>query len=520
MTMIRYNSHPKIEAQLIIPMAGHSKRFYDAGFNKPKSLIDVFGRNILEHIVLNFQFFSEILIIVRDEDLIDFSIDKLDYLAKANINIVGIADHTKGPSYSILMAKEFVKADLTTLVHYCDVFVNLDCSQIFTLLKHTDATFISFDGFHPSRVNGTDYAYAKLDGLNPSKVNEIREKRSFTQDPEKEHASTGLYGFKSGKFLLESVVQQIIEDNQINGEFYTSLTLETILKNHGEVLIQEAESFHAWGTPTDLRDFLYYVQCINMIIASEKWFIPVINHRAVILAAGKSSRLKIAHDQPKQLKQITNNLKLIDFARKLVSKTSDLYLVTRQEVYSENSWNLPQYNYKLLPFGTESQLNSVIIGQKLLVNSSGHITFLASDNIVIFDKPVDLESQIIDCEIIVWISENYSFARKEPEKYSWVKINDDGGVEQLSRKTRPSNFIEWRLVIGNFTFKSEEVLNNLLDQISSSTENSHSELLLDDLISVAKDLNLKIKTIQIPYFITLGTKTEEKIFDYFRNLNV
>lgn len=126
----------------------------------------------------------------------------------------------------------------------------------------------------------------------------------------------------------------------MNGEFYTSLTLDTLVKNGFEVLVQEVDVFHAWGTPTDLQDFIYYSKCLAYLTTvSPKWA-AVVNHNAIILAAGKSSRLKINSGQPKQLKQITDDFKLMDYARYLVSDVSLVHLVARNEVYPVNYWNL------------------------------------------------------------------------------------------------------------------------------------------------------------------------------------
>ena len=39
---------------IVIPMVGLGKRFSDAGFKKPKPLIDVKGKSIIEHSVESF----------------------------------------------------------------------------------------------------------------------------------------------------------------------------------------------------------------------------------------------------------------------------------------------------------------------------------------------------------------------------------------------------------------------------------------------------------------------------------
>jgi hypothetical protein len=344
-------------------------------------------------------------------------------------------------------------------------------------------------------------------------IEEIREKQSFTQNFDQEHASTGVYGFKSGEFLLDSIKLQMRHSNQISGEFYTSLTLSSIIKNGGTALLQEVDVFHGWGTPTDLQDFVYYSQSVASLQSFTKKMIPVIDHNAILLAAGKSSRLRIKNNKPKQLKTIKDSLNLIDCTRFLVKSNSQVHLLAREEVYPENVWDLPSKNIKLLPYGTESQLDSVIMGLSLISDLDEPVSFLATDNLIIFDQPKNIESEIENCDLLIWTSSDYPFAKKDPEKYSWVKINDEGSVEQAIRKKRPPNYNEWRLITGNFTFKSSKLVKQLIDRITGDSENY--EFMLDDLLPIAIDLNYEIKTLEVSNFLTLGNKSEEALFNYY-----
>jgi bifunctional N-acetylglucosamine-1-phosphate-uridyltransferase/glucosamine-1-phosphate-acetyltransferase GlmU-like protein len=238
-----------------------------------------------------------------------------------------------------------------------------------------------------------------------------------------------------------------------------------------------------------------------------------VDHNAVLLAAGKSSRLRLENNKPKQLKTIRDSLSLIDCTRFLIKSNSQVYLLAREEVYPENLWDLPSKNFKLLPYGTESQLDSVIMGLSLISDLDEPISFLATDNLIVFEQPKNIDSEIENCDLLIWTSSDYPFAKKDPEKYSWVKINDEGSVEQAIRKTRPPNYNEWRLVTGNFTFKSPSFVKQLIDRITGDSENY--ELMLDDLLPIAIELNFEIKTLEVSNFLTLGNKSEEAIFNYY-----
>jgi hypothetical protein len=91
-------------------------------------------------------------------------------------------------------------------------------------------------------------------------------------------------------------------------------------------------------------------------------------------------------------------------------------------------------------------------------------------------------------------------------------------VEQAIRKARPPNYSEWRLVTGNFTFKSPTMLNDLINTISIDSDKFSYELMLDDLLPIAIESNFEIKTLEVSNFMTLGNKSEEDIFNYYAAL--
>ena len=497
-------------------MAGKSQRFFDAGYNKPKCLIEFYGLPMIGHILNSFQNFSDVLVIVNEEDYVKYQLDAVVSGLHKYAKIVVIKQHSLGPSYSIMMSSEFINPSKKIIVHYCDFSGVWDPYGTINLLKTYDGVFVSFTGFHPSRINGTKFAYGR--SSTEKFLLEIKEKGSFTASPEDEYASSGIYGFSTGNLMLESIVEQVSLNLQINGEFYTSLTHEIMLRNNKRIVIQNMDLFYAWGTPEDLESYIYYINICKNINEFTDQNTPIINHNGVILAAGKSSRLRLTGEKPKQSKLFAGKNILMDFSKKLISQKSNIFLVATSEIYSKNIWNLPDTNLKILTHASESQIATVQIGLELVTDKEIPITFLASDNIMFFEDKNQLESTISTADILVWTCGNYPFAKVYPEQYSWVKINDDNTIESAVYKESPKELRNWKLITGNFTFRNHNIVSSLIEGLESEVGSLQREPILDDLVGVALAMGYNVRAFDVSKYITLGSQLENKMFDYFNKI--
>jgi len=502
--------------QIVIPMAGKSQRFFDVGYNQPKCLIEFFGLPMIGHILNSFKNFIDVLVIVNEEDYVKFDLNTVVSGLHKTAKVVKIKQHSLGPSYSILKSSEFINLSKKIIVHYCDFSGAWDPYDTINLLNTYDGVFVSFTGFHPSRINGTKFAYGRAN--NEKSLLEIREKGSFTARPEDEYASSGIYGFSTGNLMLESIVEQVNLKLQINGEFYTSLTHEVMLRNNKKITIQNMNLFYAWGTPEDLENYIYYMSICKNINEFADQNTPIINHSGVILAAGKSSRLRLTGEKPKQSKLFAGKNILMDFSKKLILQKSNTYLVATSEIYSKNIWNLPDTNLEILTHASESQIATVQIGLELVKDREIPITFLASDNIMFFEDEKQLESIISTADMLVWTCGNYPFAKVYPEQYSWVKINDDNTIESAVYKESPKELRNWKLITGNFTFRNHSIVSTLIKGLESQIGSLQREPILDDLVGVALTMGYNVRAFDVSKYITLGSHLENKMFDYYNEI--
>ena len=494
-------------------MAGKSQRFYDAGYNIPKFLINIFGRSMIAHVLSVFKDVDDILVIVNESDYHNFNLGKILTDIRSDIKIAVIAPHSFGPSYSILKASKEVNKSKKIIVHYCDFSGNWELSDVVYALDYYDGVYVGFEGFQPNRsLNATKFAYAKVNETN--QLSEIKEKGSFTSNPELELASSGIYGFASGDILIKAIEAQFQSKLDINGEYYTSLTQSIMLKNSMKIYAISMKCFFGWGTPEDLEDYIYF-SSIFKSLNQETYQTGLITHKVIILSGGQSSRLKIAGEIPKQLKIIKNDSNLLDLSVGLNSNISNVYMVAVENVYSavKNYWNIPLNNLKILSHSSESQLATVQLGLELIQPKDCIVTFLASDNIVLLDELI--AEIFLDSDITVWCASKYPVSRTNPNQYSWIKVSDENNVEETMYKSAPDGIWNWKIMTGNFTFKNSRILIELIDNYKAEIGIRNHEPMLDDFIEFDLRSGLKIKAFDVGNFFTLGTKLENNLYDYF-----
>ena len=180
---------------IILTLAGHSRRFKEAGFSLPKFLISIDGTPMIEHVVSMFDY-EDTFHFVLNEEQIKAHPDIPDVLEgmTSNSTLTVIEPHDIGPTYSALQVEGISNED-EVIVSYCDFFVNWNYQLFKRTIHGYDGAIPSFKGFHPASFGNTYYAYMRLNSND--EMLELREKKSFTSERHNEHASVGIYYFSS-----------------------------------------------------------------------------------------------------------------------------------------------------------------------------------------------------------------------------------------------------------------------------------------------------------------------------------
>ena len=241
---------------IIITMAGHSRRFKEQGYKEPKFLIPIANKPMISWVCNMFDTENDKYHFIINEDQAKEFPDILECLKDIvkSFDVKIIVMHEKGPVYSALQVDD-IESFSSTIVTYCDFFVEWDYNKFKkdALDNDWDAAIPSFKGFHPASFGDTYYAYTRQDDNN--NLIELREKQPFTNKRHEEYANSGVYYFKSGQ-LFKKYSDQL--EQQGYGDFkegYVSLLANLFVKDNLIVKITDIDKFICFGTPEDVEQF-------------------------------------------------------------------------------------------------------------------------------------------------------------------------------------------------------------------------------------------------------------------------
>jgi len=236
-------------------MAGSGQRFVDAGYKAPKPLIRVGAKHMIEHVVDMFDPNDHFIFVCnnRHAQLPEMK-ETLVALAQrlGKVEVVEMAEHKLGPVYTCAAAFHLIPDDEQVMVAYCDVVVPYNHASFQEHAAKLDGCIFTHTGFHPHTLSATRMAFVREIGGN---VQEIKEKASYTDNPENEHASSGLYWFKTGKMLKHYFQRTMTENVSHNGEYYVTLVYNVLIKDGLTVGYYDTDHVAILGTPHEVENY-------------------------------------------------------------------------------------------------------------------------------------------------------------------------------------------------------------------------------------------------------------------------
>ena len=182
---------------IVIPMAGLSRRFSEAGYDRPKHRLELRGESLFAHAVGSFraQFETEpFLFIARNEPGTEaFIAREVDRLGLASWRTVMLDAPTRGQADTVRLGIERAGVDPSTAL----TIFNIDTFR--PGYAHPDQPWISTaDGWlEVMHASDPGFSFVRPAGGSDQRVAETAEKIVLS-----DLASTGVYGFRSaGSFL-------------------------------------------------------------------------------------------------------------------------------------------------------------------------------------------------------------------------------------------------------------------------------------------------------------------------------
>lgn len=254
--------------KIIIPMTGYGSRFVAAGYKTLKPFINVQGKPIIQWIVDGiYPGETDILFICRKEQLATIPDMEAKLLKIAPAAKIYSIDNwvKKGPVNDVLRAADQIPDDVPCIINYCDFFMYWDWGAFKNdvVRRGCDGCVPCYTGFHPHLMPAKNLYASCLTDCEDNLI-EIREKYSFEEDKIKAKHSPGVYYFRTGQ-LLKKYCKTLIESEQdLNGEFYASLPYNFMVQDGLKVWVPtNVEQFCQWGTPEDLREYLYWTDLVR-----------------------------------------------------------------------------------------------------------------------------------------------------------------------------------------------------------------------------------------------------------------
>ena len=208
---------------ILLPLAGSSELFANAGYIYPKMLIEIAGKAMIESVLenpLKIKGGYRFIFILKEEDCHKYHADNVLKLLTDNPTLIILKQPTKGALCSILMAIDQIPSDEELLVLNGDQVITMDFNEPLNHFRdmNADAGIVTFQSVHPR------WSFARIED---EMVVETAEKNPISRN-----AIAGFYYFKNTSDFFRLGFQTIRKNANLDGAFFTSAVLnEYILEN-------------------------------------------------------------------------------------------------------------------------------------------------------------------------------------------------------------------------------------------------------------------------------------------------
>ncbi|WP_113651709.1 glycosyltransferase family 2 protein [Pedobacter namyangjuensis] len=234
--------------KIIIPLAGSSELFANAGYYYPKPLIEVKGIPMIQTVLNNpllLDVEKSFIFIIKVEDAKKFHLDSTLRILAPNCEIIKIDNDTKGALCSVMLAVDKIDPQDEVLILNGDQVIDEPLGQIYKYWKKLDAPagLITFTSVHPR------WSYARLiDGI----VVQTAEK-----NPISNYAIAGAYYFKVASAFFSAAFRSIKEGVHLDGMFFISPVVNQYVLNAENVFAYKIDNkkYHLFYSPQMLQEY-------------------------------------------------------------------------------------------------------------------------------------------------------------------------------------------------------------------------------------------------------------------------
>lgn len=227
--------------KVVLPVAGKGTRLRPLTFTKPKSLVRVAGKTVLQHVIDGLKKLNiEEYIVITDENgqIIQRYVEK----HYPGLNAVYIQqDELLGPAHAVSLASPRIKEGDDVLVVFNDTLFVTDLTRIPSLCQGLDGLIYSKEVDNPKRF-----------GVNVMKDNIIVDMVEKPDEPVSKLAQVGMYYLKDGCRFMEYINKTIQQNLRVKGEFYLPEVFKLMIADGMRLGAPEIEEWLDCGKPETL----------------------------------------------------------------------------------------------------------------------------------------------------------------------------------------------------------------------------------------------------------------------------
>lgn len=234
--------------KIVIPMAGLGTRLRPHTWSKPKQLVGVAGKAVIDHVLDTLNSIPENTE-VELVNIVGYLAEQIEKHMEENHPEIKsryvLQENPRGQSHAIYLAREHLTGPM--LVIFADTLIETDLS--FLKDERADAVAWVKPVEDPRRFG---VAVVGEDGW----VNKIIEK---PDDMSNNLAVVGFYYFKSAEDLLAAIEEQMARDLQLKGEYYLADAINILLQRDLKMRTEKVEVWLDAGTSEALLDTNHYL---------------------------------------------------------------------------------------------------------------------------------------------------------------------------------------------------------------------------------------------------------------------
>ena len=229
-----------------MPMAGKGIRLADAGFEKPKPLVEIKNKTIMEWSINSLNLDGNYIFCTKQEHIEKFQIDlKLKQILK-DCKIVSISYDTRGTVDTILNARELIDNDEELLITDADHYAEWDTEFFNKNIRKRDIDGCTM--IYPEPKTNPTYSFVKLD--NDGFVTQSAEKIPISTI-----ATVGIHYFKRGSDFVKFADEMVKQNITVKNEFYVTPIFNIFVQNNKKIVTMPVKQMWPLGNPEEISKF-------------------------------------------------------------------------------------------------------------------------------------------------------------------------------------------------------------------------------------------------------------------------